>query len=66
MLRNGRSSGRICQFAGFLNEVLSLNAQEYELAAPSGVRYLLLNEVLSLNAQEFDAVRGIKDKKDPQ
>ena len=37
---------------GFLNEVLSLNAQESLFAAPNRRTAPLLNEVLSLNAQE--------------
>ncbi len=37
----------------FLNEVLSLNAQESTRFEPVGVNYHFLNEVLSLNAQEF-------------
>ena len=37
----------------FLNEVLSLNAQEYGHAAAARRRAGFLNEVLSLNAQEF-------------
>ena len=38
---------------GFLNEVLSLNAQESRLAGSPQLVEDLLNEVLSLNAQEF-------------
>ena len=36
-----------------LNEVLSLNAQEYAKGPYSQVKEWFLNEVLSLNAQEF-------------
>ena len=37
-----------------LNEVLSLNAQEFHWRGVATIRVLLLNEVLSLNAQEFE------------
>ena len=37
----------------FLNEVLSLNAQECERMTQEMVHSSVLNEVLSLNAQEF-------------
>ena len=37
-----------------LNEVLSLNAQEFPLIIPNMAVLGLLNEVLSLNAQESD------------
>ena len=40
------------RFEGVLNEVLSLNAQEYGRASLGATRLVLLNEVLSLNAQE--------------
>ena len=40
-----------------LNEVLSLNAQEYHPPDTCQERSTLLNEVLSLNAQECEAVR---------
>ena len=36
-----------------LNEVLSLNAQEYTALIGASMPALILNEVLSLNAQEF-------------
>ena len=36
----------------FLNEVLSLNAQEFVILIPAPLLSWLLNEVLSLNAQE--------------
>ena len=36
----------------FLNEVLSLNAQELRMCVIVSYTLLLLNEVLSLNAQE--------------
>ena len=36
----------------FLNEVLSLNAQEYRVLKLSRAQDSFLNEVLSLNAQE--------------
>ena len=38
--------------APFLNEVLSLNAQECSDSANRKKPHLILNEVLSLNAQE--------------
>ena len=55
MLRN-RSPETTIRKSNILNEVLSLNAQEFEDCG--GVtRYAeLLNEVLSLNAQEFNPV----------
>ena len=37
----------------FLNEVLSLNAQEFRHSTTAFLSSRLLNEVLSLNAQEF-------------
>ena len=37
----------------FLNEVLSLNAQEYYRVTETGELEVVLNEVLSLNAQEL-------------
>ena len=54
MLRNlARVSSRRCP--SILNEVLSLNAQEFENVAVLTVyACILLNEVLSLNAQESD------------
>ena len=39
--------------ARLLNEVLSLNAQEFVRHIPTHNRSTFLNEVLSLNAQEF-------------
>ena len=36
-----------------LNEVLSLNAQEFRIRRVMFKQYGILNEVLSLNAQEF-------------
>ena len=36
----------------FLNEVLSLNAQEYDAVTNAHWQFVVLNEVLSLNAQE--------------
>ena len=40
-------------FPALLNEVLSLNAQEYTLADMLDGLVSILNEVLSLNAQEY-------------
>ena len=37
----------------FLNEVLSLNAQEFSMRYRRAAHCPLLNEVLSLNAQEY-------------
>ena len=55
MLRNGRGT----QLKGikhvFLNEVLSLNAQESFVSFSLPTACAILNEVLSLNAQEFTA-----------
>ena len=51
MLRNFATSKPTVQ-ANILNEVLSLNAQEFHLLAGMPVCYIFLNEVLSLNAQE--------------
>ena len=39
-----------------LNEVLSLNAQEFGLHMKEVRGFFFLNEVLSLNAQEFSTV----------
>ncbi len=51
MLRNGDSALRLSHLRSFLNEVLSLNAQEY-WSKPFWRQACFLNEVLSLNAQE--------------
>ena len=54
MLRNvpGRRRSRLCGL--FLNEVLSLNAQEFGQGKASYADIAhFLNEVLSLNAQEW-------------
>ena len=51
MLRNC-TYARHCVVLLFLNEVLSLNAQEYASRTTASTRNPLLNEVLSLNAQE--------------
>ena len=37
----------------FLNEVLSLNAQEFLFSSCAASAFAILNEVLSLNAQEY-------------
>ena len=44
---------RIYIVTAVLNEVLSLNAQEYPVPAAYQRLACILNEVLSLNAQEF-------------
>ena len=49
-----------------LNEVLSLNAQEYHPPDTCQERSTLLNEVLSLNAQESDIVDESADDDLPQ
>ena len=49
-----------------LNEVLSLNAQEYHPPDTCQDRSTLLNEVLSLNAQESDIVDESADDDLPQ
>ena len=41
-----------------LNEVLSLNAQEFENGLALFFPDKLLNEVLSLNAQEFESYKA--------
>ena len=52
MLRNLATHGS-SNTIYFLNEVLSLNAQEF-IARRTRLRFaVILNEVLSLNAQEF-------------
>ena len=57
MLRNPFNDWSYRWLVVVLNEVLSLNAQEYfRLARPRG-RPSVLNEVLSLNAQEFQVGR---------
>ena len=54
MLRNISSCGRTCSCSCLLNEVLSLNAQEFEQTVNGYVPpTIILNEVLSLNAQEY-------------
>ena len=50
--------------SSFLNEVLSLNAQELIAANVSHVRHSVLNEVLSLNAQEFASARFVSQSHD--
>ena len=51
----------------FLNEVLSLNAQEFRAIRPSGLQPpALLNEVLSLNAQESLSIIFQDGDYDPQ
>ena len=52
MLRNCSGPVRACSFSDVLNEVLSLNAQEYPRNRTAGKHCRFLNEVLSLNAQE--------------
>ena len=52
MLRNHPGIRLRADTASFLNEVLSLNAQEYYRVTETGELEVVLNEVLSLNAQE--------------
>ena len=54
MLRNEGGLPQRFRFRFFLNEVLSLNAQEYAHTRPRNPSTKILNEVLSLNAQEWD------------
>ena len=49
-----------------LNEVLSLNAQEWWTAAASACRSEILNEVLSLNAQESQTATSVYTLDFPQ
>ena len=57
MLRNVREAAWYNDKT-LLNEVLSLNAQEFPNAEYLGADNFLLNEVLSLNAQEFKMLRA--------
>ena len=54
MLRNLSGARPISPAYSILNEVLSLNAQEFvKLRLDFRVMLMILNEVLSLNAQEY-------------
>ena len=53
MLRNRLRESRNVRSTSVLNEVLSLNAQEYQEHGVLDDKEDLLNEVLSLNAQEY-------------
>ena len=53
MLRNRLRAGDDRLLAVLLNEVLSLNAQEFTPMKVAIAGNAILNEVLSLNAQEF-------------
>ena len=53
MLRNRCASTRPTAISTVLNEVLSLNAQEYGIVVNADAELYVLNEVLSLNAQEY-------------
>ena len=56
MLRNRHRIGaKILRH--FLNEVLSLNAQEFQRFVTPPASLQFLNEVLSLNAQEYGGFR---------
>ena len=52
MLRNLGARRPVVRALAFLNEVLSLNAQESVVPDIMGIIGDILNEVLSLNAQE--------------
>ena len=52
MLRNTLTPA-LADMIAILNEVLSLNAQEWNATSRNIQAKTLLNEVLSLNAQEF-------------
>ena len=52
MLRNTSQRPFMRAFTSLLNEVLSLNAQEFDAIGIQGGTRMILNEVLSLNAQE--------------
>ena len=53
MLRNLSVQSALHVNLTILNEVLSLNAQEFDSHVDEVERAVILNEVLSLNAQEF-------------
>ena len=53
MLRNAARSKANSTAPAFLNEVLSLNAQELSVSGRACALLDFLNEVLSLNAQEY-------------
>ena len=57
MLRNRWALSRMTRVP-FLNEVLSLNAQEFHIHQRCG-QALFLNEVLSLNAQELGCLTRV-------
>ena len=54
MLRNIIKFARAVRFVFLLNEVLSLNAQEFAFVLLVLSAVAFLNEVLSLNAQELN------------
>ena len=53
MLRNTVPATSYVTMPSFLNEVLSLNAQEFMPWSLKRPESFILNEVLSLNAQEY-------------
>ena len=65
MLRNEQEKQEQEKCA-ILNEVLSLNAQEWNATSRNIQAKTLLNEVLSLNAQEFRPVRLARTTVSPQ
>ena len=66
MLRNCAVAPSGHSAVALLNEVLSLNAQEFDHVAVNRPRIVVLNEVLSLNAQECAAVPSHAFSKFPQ
>ena len=60
MLRNRLRAGDDRLLAVLLNEVLSLNAQEFTPMKVAIAGNAILNEVLSLNAQEFSGSASIR------
>ena len=65
MLRNSSRIGCPSRCL-LLNEVLSLNAQEFRGYRPRMVRLRFLNEVLSLNAQELHSLTDSRSSLPPQ
>ena len=66
MLRNSSHRFAVGEVLVFLNEVLSLNAQESCSCPASRTAASVLNEVLSLNAQEFVAQVFLLNDRLPQ
>ena len=66
MLRNSTVFNIRNYEVSFLNEVLSLNAQESHVPLQLYQCTYILNEVLSLNAQEFDTDEKLHLSAHPQ